>query len=428
MSQGRRGSRLTFSGKDATLRLERKVDRYLGPPLVALLSIFQRTRPEGRRSPDPRRILLVKLHGIGNIVLLLPVVRRLRRRFPDAELDFLSFRSNAGILDGVAEISRRHYLDRGSPWGLARSILRTFPGIRRRVFDMVVDFDQFAYFSAIATLLAGAPERIGFRNPTLHRHWAYTTPVVYLDLHHVSRTFMRLAEVAGAPAVPGISRRIAIAAEDRREVSVFLRNAGIPEGDDVVVLHPGSSENLTLRRWSSERFAELGDRIGGELGCRVVISGGASEVPLADSVTALMKRRAVNAAGMLSLCGFAALCESARFVVSNDTAAVHIASAMGTPVVGLYGPNTPFLYGPLGEDDLVFYKELPCSPCLCNLTSKMSDCREARCMREIEVGEVFEAIRERYFVRPRVSESIDLGPIGFTGARFAVLGAGVTDP
>jgi len=384
------------SGKDAYLRFERKVDRYLGPPLVALLSLFLPKRPAAGRSSDPRKILLVKLHGIGNIVLLLPVVRQLRMRFPEAELDFLSFRSNAAILDGVEEISRRYYLDRGSPWTLVRSILRAFPRVRRRVYDLAVDFDQFAHLSAIATLLTGAPERIGFRNPTLHRHWAYTTPVVYLDLNHVSKTFGRLAEVAGAPSVPGISRRIAIDSEDRREVSVFLRSAGIREVDDVVVLHPGSSENLTLRRWPPERFAELGDRIAGRLGCRVVISGGAAEVHLADSVTGLMKQRAVNAAGRLTLRGFAALCESARFVVSNDTAAVHIASAMGTPVVGLYGPNTPFLYGPLGEDDLVFYKELPCSPCLCNLTSKMSDCREARCMDEIGVGEVFEAIRARY--------------------------------
>jgi lipopolysaccharide heptosyltransferase II len=394
-----------FIGKDAYLRFERKADRYLGPLVLGLLSLFRRRRPPVKRTSDPKRILLVKLHGIGNVVLLLPVVRRLQRRFPEAELDFLSFRSNAAILDGVEEISRRYYLDRGSPWGLLRSILVAFPCIRRHAYDLVLDFDQFAHISAIATLLTGAPERIGFRNPTLHRHWAYTTPVVYLDLTHVSRTFARLAEAAGAPVVPGISRRIAIAAEDRREVSVLLRGAGIRERD-VVILHPGSSENLTLRRWPAERFAELGDRIAAELGFRVVISGGDAEVRLAESVTAMMKRQGVSTAGGLSLRGFAALCETARYVVSNDTAAVHIASAMGAPVVGLYGPNTPFLYGPLGEDDLVFYKELPCSPCLCNLTSKMSDCREARCMEEIGVGEVFEAIRARY---PRHSAAVSAG-------------------
>ncbi len=392
-------------GKDAYLRFERKADRYLGPILLGVLSVFRRRSPPARRTSDPRKILLVKLHGIGNVVLLLPVIRQLRRRFPKAEIDFLSFRSNAAILEGVEEVSRCYFLDRGSPWGLVRSIIRAFPRIRRGSYDLVLDFDQFAYFSAIATLLTGAPERIGFRNPTLHRHWAYTTPVVYLDLTHVSRTFARLGEVAGAPVVPGIPRRIAIGAEDRRELSAFLRSCGIREDDDIAVLHPGSSENLTLRRWPADRFAELGDRIAGELECCVVISGGHAEITLVRSVAARMQRRAVTAAA-LSLRGFAALCESARFVVSNDTAAVHIASAMGTPVVGLYGPNTPFLYGPLGEDDLVFYKELPCSPCLCNLTSKMSDCRESRCMEEIGVEEVFGAIRARF---PRRTAAVSLG-------------------
>jgi heptosyltransferase-3 len=386
-----------ISPKDVHLALERKVDRYLGPPLVALLSLFAPRAEEGIRFPDPRKILLIKLHGIGNIVLLLPVFRQLRQRFPDAEFDFLSFRTNAGILEGTEEISRCHYLDRGSPWSLAGSVIRTFPRLRRRGYDLVVDFDQFAHFSAMAALLSGAPRRIGFRNPTLHRHLAYTTPVVYLDMAHVSRTFARLAQAAGAPPLPGVSRRISLKPDHRRESSAFLTENGFGPDAIVVVLHPGSSENLTLRRWPSERFALLGDRLAEELGCGIVISGAREETSLVEAVRKRMRHPAAITAGKLSVRGFASLCEHAALVISNDTAAVHVASAMGTPVVGLYGPNTPFLYGPLGDDDLVFYNELPCSPCLCNLTSKLSDCRRARCMEEISVDAVFSGIRARFF-------------------------------
>ena len=404
MVRGWKGDRLSFSREDLYLHFERKLDRYLGPPLVALLSFFtHRSRRES--SSDPRRILLLKLHGIGNIVLLLPVLRQLRRRFPDTQIDFLSFRTNAGILEGAEEIAQCHFLDRGSPWRLAGSIARIFPRLRRCAYDLVIDFDQFAHFSAIASLFTGAPERIGFRNPTLHRHLAYTTPVVYLDMAHVSRTFARLAEVAGAPLVPGLSRRISLKAEHRVEAAALLREFGIVPGEDVIVFHPGSSGNLTLRRWPADRFARLGDRIAEELGCRIVVSGGREEGPLAESVLRGMRHPASNSAGKLSILGFAALCERARLVVSNDTAAVHVASAMGTPVVGLYGPNTPFLYGPIGGNDLVFYAELPCSPCLCNLTSKMSDCRRARCMEGISVEEVFDGIRKRYFEFPRSLEA-----------------------
>jgi lipopolysaccharide heptosyltransferase II len=396
----KRESRLPFPAKDAYLSFERKLDRYLGPPLILLLSLLSRRSVPATAPAEPRKILLVKLHGIGNIVLLLPALRQLRRRYPDAEIDFLSFRSNAGILEGTEELSQRHYLDRGSPRGLAGSMVRVFPRLRRRAYDLVIDFDQFAHFSSAIALWTGAPRRIGFRNPTLRRHLAYTTPVVYLDMAHVSRTFARLAEIAGAPPAPCISRGIPLTPEHLSEASEFLEEEGVPPGEELVVLHPGSSGNLTLRRWPAERFALLGDRIAGEFGCRIVVSGGREEVALAESVRSRMIHPAVNSAGKLSVRGFAALCGKARFVVSNDTAAVHIASAMGTPVVGLYGPNTPYLYGPLGGNDLVFHSELPCSPCLCNLTSKISDCRRARCMEEITVEMVFAGIRGRYFGSP----------------------------
>jgi ADP-heptose:LPS heptosyltransferase len=86
-------------------------------------------------------------------------------------------------------------------------------------------------------------------------------------------------------------------------------------------------------------------------------------------------------------------------MISSDTAPVHIASAMGAPVVGLYGPNTPFLYGPSGDNNLVFYHQIPCSPCLTNTNRKLSKCSFARCMDGITVGEVAAGIEMKYFGR-----------------------------
>lgn len=388
---------LRFSA-DAYLCFERRVDRYVGPVLLGALFVLMRWRVRRVVQGDPKAILLVKLHGIGNIVLLLPVLRRIRRRYPNATIDFLTFRSNEGILDGVCEVSQRHFFDRGGPWRFAASVFRVFTRLRKRKYDLVIDFDQFAYFSALASLFTGAPVRVGFRNPTLRRHIAYTLPVVYLDMAHVSKTFDRLADAVGVPPAPCVSRRIVIGESHVEEATALLAKAGIrAEGSRLVILHPGSSRNFILRRWPAQRFAALGRRLAVELGCDVVVTGDEGEADLANAVCREIPPPSFTAAGSLSILGFAALCDRARLVVSNDTAAIHIASAMGTPVVGLYGPNTPYLYGPLGEDDMVFYAGLPCSPCFCNITSKISHCRQSKCMDAITVDAVFEGIRERYF-------------------------------
>ncbi len=381
---------------DLALAIERRIDRVLGPLLIALLAPFAPAGPR-RDPPPPRRVLLLKLHGIGNLVLLLPVIRQVRRAFPEARVGFLTFRSNADLLAGWTEVDECHFLDRGRPWRLATSLLRAVASLRRNHYDLVIDFDQFAHLSGVLTLASGAPRRVGFRNPSLRRHLAYTDPVPLLDASHVQHTFARLAEAAGAPSSPPPPRELKLSNDHLREAAGLLDDDGITPEQAVVVLHPGSSDNLVLRRWPAERFARLGGLLVRELGARVVLSGVKDEEALAHSVREMMDHRATVAAGRLSLPGFAALCRRALLVVSNDTAAVHVASAMGTPVCGLYGPNTPFLYGPLGGRDLVFYAEISCSPCLSNLTSKLSHCRRARCMEAIGVEEVFSAIRARFF-------------------------------
>ena len=112
-----------------------------------------------------------------------------------------------------------------------------------------------------------------------------------------------------------------------------------------------------------------------------------------------MKNRSINAVNRLNLKELAVLIEQCRFFISNDTAPVHIASAMKTPVVAFYGPNTPYLYGPRGKNDLVFYKDLFCSPCITNYNAKIHKCDHSTCMKTITVEEVLEGIEKKYFTK-----------------------------
>jgi ADP-heptose:LPS heptosyltransferase len=176
---------------------------------------------------------------------------------------------------------------------------------------------------------------------------------------------------------------------DRAAAEALLREAGAGEGP-LFLLHPGSGDNFLGRRWATESFAALADHLVERHGGTVVVTGTAAEAPLAEAVRAAALRgdRVRSAAGRLGVRALAALCARATLVVSNDTAPVHLASAAGRPVLGIYGPNTPVLYGPLSPGSVAFYHRTPCSPCLTNFNYKTSFCRMPVCIRSVEVAEV----------------------------------------
>ena len=385
--------------RDSELRLERSLDKYLGTALVLLLAPFLRSgsRALAPNSATVRRILLIKLHGIGNVVMVLPALRAIREQFPDAEIDFLTFQSNAPVIAGERAVAAGIFISRTSTLALLRSVLRLLPKLRHSGYDLVVDFEQFANISAILAALTGARTRIGFRNLANKRDLLFTIPVAYMDTAHMSRIFMKLARAAAPAQGQAPSGHLTLDDTHVREAIAFEQEQRIGARDVMVIVHPGSSANLTVRRWPAERVAAVADRLMQRFGAKIVLTGDSSEQPLAGCVAQSMASPPLSAVGRLSLKGLAALCERAELVISNDTALVHIASAMGTPVVGLYGPNTPFLYGPVGREDLVFYHELPCSPCLVNINAKISGCRAARCMDAITVEEVAAGIADKYF-------------------------------
>ena len=392
---------MAFSGNDTYLHLERSLDRYLGLPLLLasrlLTGLFTKinSRPATRR----QRVLLIKFHGIGNLIMLLPAVRLVRKRYPDAELHFLTFDTNRETLKLMEGIDQCYFLERGGLWSLAVSTLRFLAHCPRNIYDIAVDFEQFAYFSSILSVLASpSGMRIGFDNPSHRRASAYTVPVTYMETEHMSAIFLKLVEALGVKIPARIPSGLQVDSSARTDALGILDSLGIRTEDTLVLIHPGSSENLMQRRWPPYRFAALADVLITDHGAKVVFTGTTKERVLIRDILDNMKNDALHLTDPLTLRAFTALTAVSELVVANDTAAVHIADAVGTPVVGLYGPNTPFLYGPrdMGRH-LIFYKQLPCSPCLRNTSRKISSCKSPVCMEEITVREIAAGIRSRYF-------------------------------
>ncbi len=370
-----------------------------GPPQPALRA----TTPPLRDAPlpRPRRVLAIKLYGLGNVTMIVPVLDALRRGAPGVEIDFLTIDANrlllerSGVVDRVLGVAVTDYR------ALVRSLSAAVRTIRGRRYDLVVDFEQFLKLSSLIGYLSGAPERIGFNTDGQRRGWLYTTRVVYTDGEHMRQIFLRLLRPLGIEArlrLPSFS----VLAEERARVAGLLAEHGIPADHyPIVGIHLGSGPNfyeVPLKRWPVERFAALADALAERHGAAVVLTGrGEEERAIVGAARAAMRQPAVDACDRLGIGDLLALLQACHLVVSNDTSVMHLAAAVGTPVVALFGPTSPQQYGPGNPEDLVFYRDLYCSPCLTNYNLKVSYCSDPVCLRSITTEQVLEAIEKRFF-------------------------------
>jgi ADP-heptose:LPS heptosyltransferase len=354
--------------------------------------------------PTPQRILTIKTYGLGNVAILMPVLARLRRAYPDAVIDMLTLEGNCDLVE------RTGMIDRAIPFrlgGLGRvlgslwSILQT---IRGRHYDLVIDFEQFIKISTILAYSSGAPERIGFNTDGQRRGWLYTTRVVYTDSQHMSGIFSRLLQPLGLDPSPA-PFDVATRPEELEAVERLLGESfgeSIDPGGPLIPVHVGSGPNfydVPLKRWPVESFAALCDALVERYGARIVFTGkGDEERDLVARTMALMKNAgAADFCDRLSIGELLVLLRRATLTISNDTSVMHLSAVVGTPVVTFFGPTSPQQYGPLNpEQHLIFYDDLYCSPCITNYNLKVSYCDNPICIRGISVERVLQGIEREY--------------------------------
>ena len=326
---------------------------------VALLRAFV----PGEPSADPsarefRSVLVVRQHNqLGDMLCVVPLLRALRRSHPGARIALLASPVNAGVMQGnscldeVILYDKREYLGRaGMRPGAAIGFLRR---LRERKFDLVLTPSTVS-MSATSDMLAmatGAGIRIGpgsldgRPNPS---RGAYTHPV-NLDWRHSPHRHQTLrnldvATALGLPEVP-LHSEITLTEDEVAGAKSFLLKVSLPPAS-FVVYHPGAGK--PPNRWPAGRFAELANAIAGETGMgTVVTSGSFDRVPVGEMTAALRVRYSVLENRPIR--EVAAVLRQARLVVSNDTGIMHVAGAVGTPVLSLFGPTDPHQWAPLNR-------------------------------------------------------------------------------
>jgi ADP-heptose:LPS heptosyltransferase len=192
-----------------------------------------------------------------------------------------------------------------------------------------------------------------------------------------------------------------------KEIEALLGQPGSLNNDVLILMHIGTSENFSLRRWPVQRFSELANRLIDAYQTKIIFTGLSSERQLINEAKQYIENKdksyIIDTGGQLTFKQFVSIIQMSDLVISGDTSAVHIASYFLVPVIGLYGPNTPILYGPWNQNSMYFYENLTCSPCITNYNAKINKCRNPEgigiCMQKITVNEVFRAIEEDYLKR-----------------------------
>ncbi len=348
-----------------------------------------------------RRILVVRLDLLGDVLLSMPAVEALHERYPDAEIWMMTLPYTADIPKRYPYVARVVTLDTNgirSPRSLLRpATLRQWYGayrlLRAQRFDLAVSL--CGLMASIWTFLSGATHRIGYLKegyPLLHTR---TLPGMRYDRRqHEVQWCLDLAALAGAERRPRYMS-LEVEPDAAERVEALLRRHGVDDETRLVAIHAGSI-NGSAKRWPATHWAELADRLHETAGVRVVLTGSRGELPIAREVVRCMRTMPLVLTGETTVNELAALLARCDVVISGDSGPLHMAVALGRPTVSMYGPTEPALSGPYprpGQTATVLRLGIGCSPCYNALATAECPYNNTVCMHHITVDRAERAVR-----------------------------------
>lgn len=389
----------------------RKIDRWAGVPLCFLLTILRKLFGRGARK-TPKRILFVELSEMGSTILADPAMRKARQVF-DAELFFVIFKRNAASLGFLNTIPPENVVTirEDGLWTLATDTLRFLWWCRKNRIDTVIDLELFSRFTALLTGLSGAANRVGFyrfHNEGLYRGELLSHRVAYNPHVHIAKNFIALINALASPldevpyskslirdeetTIPHVLVDEADCADMRaRIIKVYPKYD--PAKQRVVLFNPNASELLPQRRWPAGHFTALAQKVLTRWDDVVIlVTGAPAEAAEAASLVARVNdSRMVSFAGGCRLTELPALYTLASLMVTNDSGPGHFSSVTAMPTIVLFGPETPALYGSLGNSEPIF-AGLACAPCVSASNHRKTACTDPVCMTAIAPEQVMDSI------------------------------------
>ena len=396
----------------------RAIDHWAGVPLCAAVSPIVALMDAAKNlvSKDieiPRKILFIELSEMGSAILVDPAMRNAQAR--GAELFFLIFKSNKASLSLLNTVNPENIftIDSSSLGGLIKDTLRFLAWSRQRHIDTVIDLELFSRFTALLTGLCGARRRVGyhiFHGEGLWRGFMLTRKVHYNPHIHITKNFLSLIHAAFAKEIEIPFSKIHIADDEvkleqavinpealnrvRERIEKLCQEAGIEyvSGQHrLILVNPNASDLLPQRRWAQQRFSELIQGLHEHYPTDLIlITGSHAEFDYVEKVRVVANvKSALNFAGQVSFAELPPLYTLADVMVTNDSGPGHFSAVTSLRTVVLFGPETPALYGSIGNS-IAITANLACSPCVSAANHRKTPCHNNVCMQAITVSQVLE--------------------------------------
>ncbi len=388
--------------------------RLLGWAIFLAMSIWGGVLTSGRlgrhypplRPPafQPKRILVIRLDLIGDLVLSTVTIRTLKRTYPDAEIDLISVPASAKVIQGDPDLTHILAYDpniwrrpaaflRRQNWHELRLLLKT---LRTREYDLTVSL--FGRWASTLASLSGAPRTLGFRGECFPGLLTDTVPGKHWqpgEHKHEVDYCLALAQAAGATVSPEDRYpHLSVLPQTHLEIAKLLADQDIQTDRPLIACHV-SANNGQSKRWPVPYWATLLDRLSREANAQVVLTGAPNDLPLIEKITRRMRTQPCNLAGKTNLTQLVALLQRADLMISGDSGPMHMACAVETPVIAIHGPTDPALSGPVSPYATILRSDIWCSPCY---TAKdTADCRffTTQCMKDILPAQVFTIAQEK---------------------------------
>jgi len=324
------------------------------------------------------KIAVIKLSALGDLVLASGGLKAVRNHFVNDEITFITSTSGAelykdsGWFDNIFIYNSK---DKSLSY-----LFSTICKLRSFMFDSVIDF-QSSSRSRWLTLFLNSNVKIGYGASFFYKNGASPS---YVKLSEIE-VIKEILNKAGINGKKAYELELPLNSHDIWAVSSLIQGRG-----DYIIFHPGSSEKWKTKRWSDENFSKLGDILS-KKGFNIVIIGSKKEVKIAENISSKMKVKPLILSGKTDLNQLIGIIKNGKALVSTDSAPMHIAAAVGTPVAALFGATNPELSAPSAGKVRIIFKNLECQPCI------KGDCDDIKCMNLITPEEVYKNLEALLF-------------------------------